>query len=135
MKGCQKNRPSCGMTSDFRSICGIGPVVGISLVVGPTLVLHIYSLLDKMVFLTAKTVSSLCYYRTRTAGKIIHVCCSLCIRLTNALSNRNAHFHSHQSLSFIAKISTVLRRRDLSAMKKRNLNFFNDELLLFSGKL
>ena len=37
----QKNRPSYGMTSDFRSICGIGPVVGIGLIVGPILVLSL----------------------------------------------------------------------------------------------
>ena len=29
------------MTSDFRSICGIGPVVGIGIVVGPTLVVSL----------------------------------------------------------------------------------------------
>ena len=41
MTGRQKHRPSCGMTSNFRSICGIGPVVGIDLVVGPTLVVSL----------------------------------------------------------------------------------------------
>ena len=36
MTGHRKNRPNCGTTSNFRSICGIGPVVAIGLVVGPT---------------------------------------------------------------------------------------------------
>ena len=47
MTGRQKNRPSCGMTSDFRSICGIDPVMGIGLVEGPTLVVsltHVYKI-------------------------------------------------------------------------------------------
>ena len=46
MTGRQKNRSSYGMTSDFRSICGIDPVVGIDLVVRPTLVVSRIRLLE-----------------------------------------------------------------------------------------
>ena len=41
MTGRQSNRPSCEVTSDLRSICWIGPVVGIGLVVGPTIVVSL----------------------------------------------------------------------------------------------
>ena len=37
----RNNRPSCGITSAFMSVCAIGQAVGIRQVVGPSLILHV----------------------------------------------------------------------------------------------